>query len=476
MDEQLKQQTKKGVMWSAIQRFSTQGLQFLITLVMANFLTPSDYGIVGMLGVFIALSSVFVDSGFTSALTRKQNPTQEDTSTVFFFNIVIACIAYIILFFAAPWIADFYDMPAITSVLRVLSLVIIINSFSAVQATLMTKRLDFKTQARITVIAISTSGAVGITLAFLGFTYWALVIQGIVSSLLSTFLYWFHSKWRPLLLFSKKSFCEMFSFGSKLLASSIIDTIYGNIYTVVIGKVFSAGTLGNYSRAESYANFPSISITGIMQRVTYPVLCKMQDDDQQLANAYRKFLKLSAFVVFPMMTGLSALAYPFVVATIGRQWEFCSTLLQIICFALMWYPIHAINLNLLQVEGRTDLSLRIEIIKKIIGVVILCIFIPLGIVALCYSRILSSILCLIVNTYYTGKLIHVGFIRQMLDLTPTLLISLATWGVVLFSTHFISNIYLQLAIGIAIGAITYTAISYLFNRELFHSVLTLIRR
>ena len=268
----------------------------------------------------------------------------------------------------------------------------------------------------------------------------------------------------------------MFSFGSKLLASSLIDSTYNNIYAMVIGKFFSASILGHYSRAESYANFPSISITGIIQRVTYPVLCTMQNDNQELAHTYRKFLSLSAFIIFPMMTGLSALARPFVVITVGHQWEFCAVLLQIICFSLMWYPIHAINLNLLQVKGRTDLSLQLEIIKKIVGTVILCIFIPFGIVALCYSRILSSILCLIINTYYTGKLINVGFFRQMRDFIPTLLLSLTMWGIIMIVNSLTDNFYLQMPLGIFVGIVFYSLTSFFFNKEILKTTLSLIRK
>ena len=476
MDKALKEQTKKGVIWSAVQRFSTQGLQFVITLFMARLLTPEDYGIIGMLGIFLAVSSVFVDSGFISALTRKQERTQADICTVFYFNITIALLAYLILFFCAPLAAQFYDLPVLSPVLRVIGLIVIINSFGAVQATLLTIKLDFKTQARVAVISISLSGIIGIICAFWGFTYWALVIQGIVSSSISTLLFWFYSPWRPQAVFSRRSFKEMFSFGSKLLASSLINSIYNNIYALVIGKLFSAGTLGHYSRAESYANFPSISITGIMQRVTYPVLCTMQSDNQELAHTYRKFLSLSAFVIFPMMAGLSALAHPFVVIVIGHQWEFCAVLLQILCFSLMWYPIHAINLNLLQVKGRTDLSLRLEVIKKIVGVTILCTFVPFGIVALCYSRILSSILCLIINTYYTGKLINVGFLRQMSDYAPTLLISLMMWGVMMTVNCITDNLYLQMLTGVIIGIAFYSLFSYIFNRELFKTTLSLISK
>lgn len=473
MDEQLKKETKKGVIWSAAQRFSTQGLQFVITLFMARLLTPEDYGIIGMLGIFLAVSSVFVDSGFISALTRKQDRTQADICTVFYFNITIALLFYLILFICAPLAAQFYNLPILSPVLRVMGLIIIINSFGAVQATLLTIKLDFKTQARVAIISISLSGIIGIICAYFGLTYWALVIQGIISSSISTLLFWFYSSWRPNVIFSRRSFKEMFSFGSKLLASALIDSIYNNIYAMIIGKLFSAGTLGHYSRAESYANFPSISITGIMQRVTYPVLCTMQNNNQELAHTYRKFLSLSAFIIFPMMAGLSALAHPFVVIIIGHQWEFCSVLLQILCFALMWYPIHAINLNLLQVKGRTDLSLRLEIIKKIVGVIILCSFIPFGIVALCYSRILSSVLCLIINTYYTGKMINVGFIRQMKDFAPTLIISIMMWGIIMAVNSFTVNLYLQISMGIIIGILFYSLFSFIFNRELFKTTLSL---
>ncbi len=475
MEENLKKQTKLGVFWSAIQRFSTQGLQFVITLVIARFLTPSDYGIIGMLGIFLSVASVFVDCGFTNALIRKQDRSQEDCSTVFFFNIGIAILSYIILFFLAPFVASFYNMPVLKNVLRILSLMLIINSFSAVHATILTSQLDFKSQTQISIISISISGIVGITMAVYGVTYWTLVVQGLVSSSISSVLYWRYSTWRPNLVFSRQSFKEMFSFGSKLLASSLIDSLYNNIYPIIIGKVYSASTLGNYSRAESYANFPSISITGILQRVTYPLLCKMQTNEGQLAYTYRKMLKLSAFIIFPLMMGLSSLARPFVVIIIGKQWEFCAVLLQILCFSLMWYPIQAINLSLLQVKGRTDLSLRLEIIKKVIGVIILCISIPLGILYVCYFRIVFSVICLFVNTYYTGIMIHVGIFKQLKDIMPTLLISISMFALVLFITNQIPNIYIQMIVGICVGSLFYALTSYLFNRDELNTLLSLTK-
>ena len=476
MDEELKKETKKGVIWSAVQRFSTQGIQFLTTLVMARMLTPAEYGTIGMLSIFLAISSVFIDSGFVNALTRKQDRTHADICTVFYFNITISFIAYWVLFIAAPFIAAFYNMAELELVLRILGLSLILNSFYAVQATLLTINLDFKVQARINVIALIISAIIGIVMAYNDFSYWALVAQTLVSCSISALLFWHYSKWRPTLLFSTKSFKNMFRFGSKLLASSLLDSIYGNLYSIIIGKVFSASALGNYSRAESYANFPSISITGIMQRVTYPVLCRLQGDDHELANTYRSFIKISAFIIFPMMMLLSAFAYPFIIIIIGKQWEFSATMLQILCFSLMWYPIQAINLSLLLVKGRSDLSLRLEIIKKIMGVTLLCIAIPMGIIALCYSRIVMSLLSLAINTYYTGKLINHGFINQLIDLLPTILISFSMWGIIMFTNTFYSNLFIQVAIGAPIGITFYIIASLIFNKKEFNACLYLFKK
>ena len=476
MDRELRQQTKTGIFWSAIQRFSTQGIQFLTTLIMARFLTPAEYGTIGMLSIFLAVSSVFVDSGFVNALTRKQNRTHEDICTVFYFNISISCIFYALLFFSAPYISDFYNMPELLFILRVLGLTLIINSFAAVQATLLTIQIDFKNQTRISIIALLLSATVGIICAYKGFSYWALVIQNIVFCLINTILYWYFSKWRPTLTFSIKSFREMFSFGSKLLLSSLIDSIYNNIYSLVIGKCFSASTLGNYSRADSYANFPSNSLTGVIQRVTYPVLCKMQEDGDDLAQTYRKFLRISAFFIFPLMMALSALSYPFIILLIGKQWSISASMLQILCFSLMWYPIHVINLNLLLVKGRSDLSLRLEIIKKILGVSILAIAIPMGIMALCYSRIVMSILALIINTYYTGKLINLGFLKQIKDLMPTTTISISMFALIIALNSLNPNLYAQTAIGIIIGGSYYVLMSYLFNKREWDTAISLIKK
>ena len=283
------------------------------------------------------------------------------------------------------------------------------------------------------------------------------------------------TKWRPKAVYSWKSFKELFAFGSKLLVSGLLDVVYRNMYLLVIGKVFSASSLGYYTRAHQFAEFPSSNLTGIMQRVTYPVLCQIQNDDQRLAQIYRRFLRVSAFIIFPLLVGLSAVAEPFIILLLKEQWLFAATLLQIICFSMMWYPIHAINLNLLQVKGRSDLFLKLEIIKKVIAVIVLCITIPMGLVVMCIGQICTSLIALIINTYYTGKLINVGFIKQMRDLMPTLLLSLSMWVIVYYSISFIPGTLYKLLAGILIGIIYYSSLAFLFRLPEVDEIKSIIR-
>lgn len=476
MAESLKNKTVKGAIWSTLERFSVQGIQFLVMILMARILTPNDYGLVGMLAIFIAISQSLIDSGFSQALIRKQDRSEIDNSTVFYFNIAVGLILYVILFISAPFIAKFYDEPILVPLMRVVSLSVLINSFVVVQRALLTVKIDFKTQAKATFTGAIVSGVVGITMAYTGFGVWAIVWQQIVNLLTVAVLLWLLSHWRPVWAYSWTSFRELFAFGSKLALSGIIDTIYKNIYLIVIGKVFRASDLGYYTRAHQFAEFPSSNISGILQRVTFPVLCTIHDDDNRLRNVYRRFLRVSAFVVFPLMMGLSAVSRPFVTLVLNEQWAYAGVLLQIICFAMMWYPVHAINLNLLQVKGRSDLFLKLEIYKKLIGIAIIIATVPLGLQAMCYGAILSSILSLVINTYYTGKLINVGFFMQLRDLTPTLLYSLSMFMIVLMTVRMISNQLIGLVTGIIVGIAYYLIVTRLTHSKDLSELVALIKR
>lgn len=472
----LKQKVAKGILWSSVERFSVQGVQFLIMIVMARLLTPKDYGLIGMLSIFLAISQSLIDSGFSQALIRKQDRTEIDNSTVFYFNIAVGCLLYLLFFLIAPFVADFYKSPELSLVMRVVCLGVVINSLAVVQRALLTVKVDFKTQATAALSAAVMSGIIGITLAYSGYGVWALVWQQLINLTLNTLLLWHFSHWKPVWGYSRQSFRSMFSFGSKLLVSGLLDTTYNNIYPIVIGKVFSAGALGNFTRAQQFSSFPSSNVTGILQRVTYPILCGIQENDERLSVVYRKFLKLSAFVVFPFMLGLSAVSFPFITIVIGDKWTYCAEILQIICFSMMWYPVHAINLNLLQVKGRSDLFLRLEVIKKILGITMLCVTIPLGLKAMCFGMIIISVIALVINTYYTGKLIKVGFITQMHDLIPTLLISLGMFVVIFLFLKLVSDVYLQLFGGISIGIIFYLFITWLLQFSELKELISLARK
>ncbi len=476
MPESLKEKTTKGVLWAGIERFFGQGVQFLVTIVIARILTPRDFGLIGMLTIFIVISQALIDGGFSQALIRKQDKTEEDNNTVFYFNIVVSVFLYCILYLIAPLVATFYNEPQLDSLMKVLCLIIVINSFSAIQRTLFTASINFKTQAIVSAIASVVSGGIAIWLAYNGFGVKTLVYMQLLNALIGCILLWVCSTWRPRLIFSWKSFKNLFAFGSNLMFSTLLSTIYDNIYQIVIGKIFSASILGHFSQAKTISHLPSANITGILSRVTYPVLSSINNDDYKLAASYRKLLKVSAFVIFPSMCVLAAVSKPLVNILLGEKWDFVATLLMPLCFSMMWYPIHAINLNLLKVRGRSDLFLRLEIIKIIIGVIILILSIPFGIVFMCYCRIATSVFILAINTYYTGKLINMGFFKQMKDIVPTLCLSLFIFMGVLLVCTFFNNSYAQVGISVFVGAVIYLGVSFIFRFSELRELLSLIKR
>lgn len=476
MADSLKNKAAKGVLWSSIERFSVQGVQFLVLLIIARILDPKDFGLVGMLAIFLAVTQSLIDSGFSQALIRKQDRTELDNNTVFYFNIIVSILLYFLLFAIAPWVADFYKEPQLVNLMRVLCLIVVINSFAVVQRAIYTAKLDFKTQAKASFIAALISGAIGVWMAMNEYGVWTLVWQQLLNAGINTLLLWIYSNWYPRWQYSWKSFRELFAFGSKLLASGLLDTIYTNMYALVIGKVFTASSLGYYSQADRFTKLPSSNLTGILQRVTYPVLCSIQNDDERLRNDYRKLLRLSAFIIFPLMCLLAGIAYPLVELLIGEKWRFAATLIIPLSFTMMWWPIHAINLNLLQVKGRSDLFLKLEIIKKTIGVTVLVLSIPLGLLFMCYAGIVTSILCLVINTYYTGKLIQVGFLIQMKDLSAVLFTSLLVFAITCGVTQYINGILLQLIVGSIIGILLYAGTAYFLKFKELEYIKSFIRR
>lgn len=472
----LKQQTKKGLYWSFFNQFSNYGMQFCVGIVMARLLSPSDYGITALPGVFLAIAAVFQDSGMAGALIRKPEIEEKDYSTLFLYSIGMGILMYAALFFASPYIASYFETPVLIPLVRVTALTFLWGPITTVQYVILKRKLDFKTPTKISIATKVFSAIVGITMAYMGYGLWALVISGVLSGFLNLILIVWAVRWYPRTGWSNESFKYLWGYGNKMLASSLLETAYSNITPLFVAKYYSPADLGVYNRARNYAIMPSQNVTGVIQNVTFPVLSKMQDDDESLARNYRRMLKTTAFVVFPLMMLLAGLARPLILTMITAKWEACIILLQLLCFSLMWYPIHSINLNLLQVKGRTDLFFRLEVIKKIIGLSILVVTLPLGLVVFCIGGIISSLVCLAVNTYYTGKLINVGYLKQMRDLFPTLLLSLVLFGVILVINQFISSYLLQILVGGTVGSLVYLGGAFLFKFDELNDVKYMLKR
>lgn len=475
MASSLKEKTIKGFMWSGISSFTLYIIRFAVMVVLSRLLSPKDFGQVAMVLVFISIADTMVNAGFSSALIRKQDRSNTDKCTVFFFNIIVSVFIYLFFFFFAPYVAEFYDEPDICMIMRVICLVIIINSFSIVQNAVYNSDLRFKFLAKTTVISSLISGFVGIILAFNGLGAWALVFQYLLNSLCISLLLWYRSKWRPSFIFSWHSFKNLFSFGSNVMLVGLINSLYGNMYQLVIGKVFTSFSLGNYSNARKIADFPSFNFTNVIQRVTYPALCRIQDDDKRLAIVYRKFLKVSVFVIFPIMCLMAGSSRPLIEVVFGYKWGLAGILLTPICFQVMWFPVHAINLNLLQVKGRSDLMLRLEVIKKAISVIILILSVQFGLVAMCYFSIISSLISLFLNTYYTRHLIQLSFIRQLKDFSQTLLLSFFIFISILLINRCLSYNLVMLLVDIIWSLSVYVVISKMMKMEEMDILMSMVK-
>lgn len=473
--DNLKQKVSKGLLWNTIHNLSMKGIQFLLMLFMARLLSPDDYGTVGLLAIFIQLSNTFAESGFSLALVRKQDRTQVDLSTAFYFNIVVGIICYFIVFCIAPWVADFYNKPILTSLLRVLALTIPISSLSTVLVAMMNYNMQFKKQAMISITHTLVSGVLGLAMAFMGYGVWALVGQSLIATCLGTVLCLLLNRWHPSWIYSWKSFHEMFGFSSKLLLTRLLDTIYGNIYSIVIGKVFSPATLGHYSRAQNWATMPSTNVVSILNNVSFASLSKIQDDIEQLSRVYRKMVKTSAFIIFPLMLGLSVVSCPLIYFTIGEKWQLCAQILQIICFMFVFTPIQCLSINLIQAKGRSDLSLRISVIGKVLSVIVLVGSLPLGIIPMCWFSVLSSIIILLIDFFYVGKLLHISVFSQLRDLVPTTILSVIMYIAVFFTIRLFTTDWIQLLAGIFVGMALYTGLAYVFKIKSLYDTIGVIK-
>ena len=462
MAESLKNKAVRGVGWSFVDNIANSGITFLVGLVLARILTPAEYGVMAMVTIFIAISNSIVDSGFSNALIRKMNIERVDYNTVFYFNLVVSLVLYILLFLGAPVISTFFKEPILLDVMRVIGWILVINALAIIPRTILVRNVDFKTQTKVSLISSILSGVIGIGMALTSFGVWSLVGQQLSRQLLNTLFLWFFCRWRPAWEFSVQSFKELFGFGSKLLVSGLIDTAYKNIYYLVIGRCYNSADLGQYTRAEQFNTIFSSNLTTVVQRVSYPILSSIQNEEERLREAYRRVIKVTMLVTFACMLGLAAVAKPLLVLLIGEKWLPAVYFLQIICFSGMLYPLHAINLNILQVKGRSDLFLKLEIIKKIIGTIPIVIGIFWGIKLMLWGSVCTSFIAFFLNSYYSAPLIGYPTYRQLKDLAPTFGISLGVamimWTFSLLSISYYLMLLLQCVTGILLAFVIYERI------------------
>lgn len=469
--------TVNGLFWSSMERLSVQGAQFVLSLFIARILSPSDYGLVAMLSIFMAIAQTFVDSGFSNALIQKQGRTETDYSTVFFFNIFIGFAMYMLLFVTSSIIASFYNQPELETIIKFVGLNLIITSFCTVQRAQLTISLDFKKQAIISFTTITVSGGIGVWMAYSGYGVWTLVAQTLITNILTLILLWGNTKWIPKLCFSKDSFKELFGFGSKLLAGGLLHTIYLNLYSLVIGKCFSSAELGNFNRATSLAQYASINITSIITRVTYPIECQIQHDNEELQRKFFTFIRMTAFIIFPLMIGLCTLADPLIRVVLTDKWAEAVPYLQILSIAYMWDPISRLNWDLLNVKRRSDYSLQSEIIKKLIAVIILLITIPFGITIMCVGIAIYALCDLYVLTRFTRKLLpNISMPNELKALSSILLLSVTMGLIVYLVISFIPNPMMKLIAGTSIGICYYSAMAYLLKWEEIIFILSFIHK
>lgn len=471
---ELKSKTVNGLKWSALERILSQGVQLILMLILARLLGPKAFGLIGMLAIFIAIGQVFIDSGFSSALIRKTDRSDVDYSTAFYFNIIVAFCFYILLYISSGYIADFYQQPELALLTKVIGLTLMANSFSVVPRTILTVSMNFKAQAKASICSVVLGGGVALIMALNGFGVWALVAQTLTAAVFSAVFLNLITRWVPVFCFSKKSFDYLFGFGGKLLISGLLDTAYNNLYQIIIGKRFNAENVGQFTQANQISSIPAMTMTNIIQRVTYPMFSHMQSDQHKMDEYYLLTMKVAALFIFPLMAGIAILAQPLLQLVLGVQWKEAAELVAVLALAYMLYPIHAINLNVLQVKGRSDLFLKLEIIKKIIGICIIAVTMNYSIYLMCFGLLIHSYLALLLNTYYTGKLTGLTVWRQFKEISPIWLITMtscliAKLTAVYLTAHDIWQIVTMLTLAPGI----YVVLIYLTQRKLFKIVLSI---
>ena len=475
MEEDLKHKTKVSIYWKFFEQIFTNGMQFIVSIIMARILTPEDYGITALPAIFLAIAATLIDSGFGLALVRKTKVTEKDLSTAFYYSIVLGIVLYIIIFFSAPWIASFYDVPVLTSLMRITAITFLISPITIPQNVILQRRLDFKTPARISVTNKLVSAILGIVAAYFGYGLWSLVIYSLSYTLLGLVQIWIVVKWIPKERFDKDSFKYLWNFGNKLMASGLLGTIFNNLAPAIIGKYIGPFELGLFNRANGYSRLPYQQVTASVQSVTFPVLSRLQNDEDALIRNYNRIVKTVCFIYFPIMLLLVALARPLVLIMLTEKWEQCIPLLQILCFVTITGPLSVLNMNVIQVKGYTNLYLKADVYKKSIEVIIMVITMPIGLTIYCLGLVVSQIFALYINFSCVSKVISLGIQKQIKEILSSLILAVIMMCIVFFVNSFITSLYLKLLFGSSIGLIFYFVIAYILKFPEMEDLLFLLK-
>ncbi|WP_139956346.1 lipopolysaccharide biosynthesis protein [Flavicella sediminum] len=473
----LQKQALSGVVWSFFNLFLTRGAAFVSTVFLAKILEPDDFGLLGMITIFMGIGTTLADTGLSTSLIRSVKVDDRDYSTVFYTNLLLSVVIYIIIFLIAPYVSVFYNQPTLTDIIRVYCIGFIISATVSIQNTILTKDMEFKKLTQYQMPATVVSIICGISLAYLGYGVWSLVWMFLINQTVRSLVFWYKASWKPILVFDTDRLKTHFEFGYKLTLSSLLNTGFKNIYNILIGKYYAISVLGFFERSQTFQHYIVSTMTSVLTNVSYPLLSKIQDDKEKLVRVFKKVMTVSFFVIAPIMLGLSVVAKPLFLSVLGEKWLEAVPFFQILCVSGVMYPLHFLNINLLKVLGRSDLFLKLEIYKKIVLLVVIAIAFQYGIYGLLLSSIFSSLVGFFINTYYSGKLIDYGSKKQLIDLLPIMLLAILMCGIMYFSMMLLHDYheFIQLVVPAIVGSLFYLFMNYLFKLRPIFEVLNIIK-
>jgi len=473
----LKKQTFSGLIWTFTDVFLLRGASFAATIALARLIGPSDFGLIGMITVFIAIGACLIESGLSASLIRDKNAGDKDYSTVFYLNVGTSFLVYIILFLCAPFISDFYKVPLLTTIIRLYCLNFITIALSAVQVALLNKNMQFKKLMHLNLPGTLIGVTVGIIMGYQGYGVYSIIWMYLITQAIQTILLWIFSDWKPSFVFSVESMKHHYKFGYKLLLSGLLDTVFKNIYNILIGRFYPVKFLGYYDRAYTLSEYPVTTISGIVGKVSYPLMAQIQDQTEKVSRVYKQMIQITFFVVCPLMIGAAAISEPLFLLFLGKEWLQAAVFFKIICLASILYPIHAFNITVLKVYGRSDLFLKLEVIKKVIAVVGVIAAFQLGIYGLIWSSVVLSFISLIINTHYSSGMINYTTKNQLLDMLPVLVISAIMYYAMTLLLHILvlNSLYLQIVLPTIVGFFVYILINFFINATPFILVLKILK-